>query len=83
MSTTSSSRGNSGAKKLAPLAIVAFVLGVLIAILAVINLDKVPLDLLFGTVNVPLILLIAICVLVGAVLGAAIASGAAAKIMRR
>ena len=66
-------------KKVAPRVIVAFVLGALIAILAVINLDRVGLDLIFGTVRTPLIIVIAISVLIGALLGAVVAGTAATK----
>ena len=77
--TTARPKRQTTKKKVAPRVILAFVLGALIAVLAVINLDKVALDLIFGTVRTPLILIIAISVLVGALLGAVAAGTAAAK----
>ena len=79
MSTPTSSPSRAPRKRVAPRVIVAFVLGAIIAVLAVINLDKVGVDLIFGTVRMPLILVIAVSVLIGALLGATVTAAGTAK----
>ncbi len=48
-------------------------LAVLATLFAVFNLDKVQVHLLFGTQELPLIVVIVVCLLVGAVFGAVLA----------
>lgn len=59
--------------KLQSLVLIAFVFAVLITIFAVINVDTVPVNFVFGTADWPLILVILVSALMGFLLSGSVA----------
>jgi uncharacterized integral membrane protein len=65
-SDSAPTRARSDSARLAAIAILLIV----VVVFALLNLDQVKVDLLFGTAKLPLIVVIVACLLIGALIGA-------------